>query len=63
MDKETKAQYLDDPTYCPYCNGICYIIGNLTMEDDNTATQEKECEECSKKWFDRFKLVDIIEIK
>lgn len=63
MDKETKAQYLDDPTYCPYCTEEILTFGDIEVEDSNTVMQKVECDACGKKWFDRFKLIDTIEIK
>lgn len=61
-----KDQYLKDGLHCPFCGGSDIVAPTTTYygEGDWQSKPPKisiamECENCGKKWFDVYQLVDI----
>jgi transcription elongation factor Elf1 len=56
MDPQQKADYLQDPYHCPYCNSD--RIFALEFKTDSF-TQQVECAACGKQWTETYTLTDI----
>ena len=59
---ETKAQYVKDPTFCPYCKNRRSLTSyGLQTDYEDFAIAKVECNTCSKWFTEVFELTDIVE--
>ena len=56
MDDKQKADYLQSPYHCPYCNSDRIVALEF---DTESFTQPVECADCGKQWTDIYTLTDI----
>ena len=58
LTKEQIDNYLKNPNSCPYCGAQNIEASNW---DGDTATEEVECKDCNKNWYDCYELVGMEE--
>lgn len=56
MDDKQKAEYLQSPYHCPYCNSDRIVA--LEFHADSF-TQTVYCPDCKRKWTDIYTLTDV----
>lgn len=62
MSKQKTAEYISNPTHCPFCGSDnIYAMMNYGFES-NYVWSEQKCE-CGKMWKDIYTLTKIEEIK
>ena len=62
MNPMDKTNYVNSGgSHCPFC-GDDYILGGHLESDTSEAWMEVTCQNCSKSWYDIYKLVDIEEV-
>jgi len=54
-----KLEYLDDPTFCPYCNSHNLTTEDFKMPEDKFIYREVLCKNCNKEWIEHFALSDV----
>ena len=61
LSKEQKEDYIrEGGVHCPFCTSSNITAGVFEGEPMG---QKVECEDCHKKWYDVYKLVDVEEIE
>lgn len=63
LSKAAKKKYINGASHkCPYCKSE-NIEGRFVEVTDGGANQKITCNDCGKRWFDLYKLVDIQELE
>lgn len=58
LTKEQIEGYIRNPNHCPFCGSKNISASNW---DSDTGSQEVECKDCCKMWYDFYRLIDIEE--
>jgi len=58
ITRPIRRKYLADPTACPWCGGAIQADAAPDV-DEGVVTQEIDCTECNRRWFDLYRLADM----
>jgi transcription elongation factor Elf1 len=58
ITRPIRRKYLADPTTCPWCGGAIQADAAPDV-DEGVVTQEIDCTECNRRWFDLYRLADM----
>ena len=58
ITRAIRAKYLGEPSACPWCGGPIQADASPEV-DAGVVTQEIDCTECNRRWFDVYRLLDV----